>query len=641
MLLLLLTPPPTEIRVSRKIKFLNSFSRHRNSLFHQFIVLLMTLFFANNSFAQTRPPANLISGAPLKRGMYVSCGDELIKEIKGNINRYDSSGGSTTKCKELFDYATTNYFTYLAIYSLGKKFKVGNSDHTIIGDSTYWPALKVFLYVAHKKGIQIGMVVSNKDFIDPVTSLPNYSFSNSPFYYNFASTLSGCAYDTTEEFAFVQRNINTSYINPVVPSYTDPDSIGYSQIELAYYYPQFEKAELLKEILRLLKYSIDTKNEYYSSNGCADCSEEEFAERALPPLSSYLFDYISVEYEYWDDKTFNLFTADTLKTKQKKCWDNFIALTQMAFFAERMMCGHIKTELELMLQGPVYKANKTYPINQWDTAAGNVPWANEQAAFIGKYYNRIFLTDYRPSYGRNTMSMIRKVGAALRWLNDNPSSLASKNQILPLFSAATRDEKKHCFGDTLGKGAWDADYFGPFLSGSATPAHYHQNPYRTDTLSFFEWEFLFQNDSAQTYGYQCNFCNLFDTSSATTCAFNGVNDTIVGFMWYNYSTLNNTTTFAPHQYHRIANQTEGTMRQYYTNSINFSMEENILTIYQNQEPQLDSKLSIYSSDGKVVLTQYLNHSTESISLSFLPKGIYLTQLLSEEVNNIKRIIKIQ
>jgi hypothetical protein len=636
-------PPPTGIRVlepsSFKIKLKN------------FVILtLLSMFFVTHSLAQSPPPINPNSNLPQWRGMYVSCGDELIKEIYQNNNHFDSSSTNTLKTKELFNYATSNYFSYLAVYSLAKKFNVNGTSHSIIGDSTYWDALREFLLVAHQKGIAIGMVVGNKDFLDPTTSLPNYSFSNSPFYYNFSNTLGTCPYDTSEVFAFMQANINTEYINPDVAANVDPESEYFNVDEFAIQYPKFERAEMLKGILRMMKYTFDTKKWLYANNDCADCSDDEYASKALPPLGDYAFDYISVEYEYWDDGTINNFTNSTpiYKTVQKSAWDNFIALSQMAFFAERMMCGQIKTELELVLKGLNYDTTKSYPINQWDTAAGNVPWVSEQAAFIGKYYNRILLTDYRPSYNRSSpLSMIRKVAAGLTKLHNNPSSLAGKNEIIPLFSAASNGEKRHCFGtvqlEQNGDTAyWPNNFFGPYLNSTISPVYAAPNPHRTDSLCFFEWEFNYQHDSAAAAPYfTCDFCEEYLNDTTTTCEFQSGNNYIGAFMWYNYATLNNPTSvpgIAAHQYHRKSNALV-TNELTFNNTIDFNAPNSTLQVLIHPEEKTNNTLTIYDSNGRVVMNKLVTEKSEVFSLNHLPVGIYVAKL-SGQNSLLKKIIKI-
>ncbi len=636
-------PPPTGLRVSSyHIRFFSKIT--------SFLFLLVLMSITITSFSQSPPPISPISNLPQWRGMYVSCGDELIQEIYQNGNQYDTTG-HTLKTQELFDYATQNYFKYLAIYSLTKRFKIGNVYHTIIGDSIYWDALREFLKVAHQKGIEIGMVVTNKDFLDPVTSTPNYSFNNSPFYYNFSNTLGPCGYDTSEVFAFAESNINTPYINPDLASEVDPDSETFNVDEFLHQYPLLERAEMLKGILRLMQYTYATKQWLYNSNDCADCSDDEYADAAYPPLGIYAFDYISVEYEYWNSGTFNNFNDKTTwpeKTKEKFAWDNFIALTQMAFYAERMMCGQIKTELELVLEGPRYESSYSSPITQWDTAAGNVPWVSAQAAFIGKYYNRILLTDYRPTYNRNSpLSLIRKVGAAMTKFHNNPSSLSAKTEIIPLFSAASQGEKKHCFGselldvngDTM---YWGNNFFGPYLNSTISPAYASPNPHRTDSLVFFEWEFNYQCELATNNLFYCDFCNEYDVDTNTTCIFETENNYIGAFMWYNYSTLNNPTSVAivpAHQYHRIGNSTKNEPI-YLENKINFNVTDNNIEILINSNENNNTNFALYDSKGRVLMEKKLKSIHEIINVDLFPEGLYLAKVFGTSVT-FKKIIKIQ
>ncbi len=588
---------------------------------------------SSSVFAQGTPPA-----ASKQRGMYVSCGDVLIEEILSNGNTYDSLG-HTPATQELFEYAHENYFNYIAVYSLAKKM---NGGATLIGDSTYWDALREFLKTAHSKGIQVGMVVTNKDFLDPTTQAPTTTFFTSPFYYNLQQPLYTCGYDTIDplDFSVIGTDGINALINPAAASIFEYEPAE-TEALLPTVYPELEQAEMCKSIMQLLKYSFQTKQWHYQNHNCANCNEEEFAELQAPPLAEHLFDFISIEYEYWDDDVYEKFigVGASYKTEHKKAWDNFVVLTKSAFYAQKMMCGTLKTELELKLIGLPFDNSFTTPIHPWDTAAGNIPIPSVQAAFMGKYYNRILLSDYKKNYA--FPNMISLVGAGMKWLSDNPSSLTPKTEIMPIFSASLQGEEKHCFGsyllDSLNNPVeWPDDFFGFWLQNATATNTPGINMYNDNELRFFEAEFLIQCDSAKRSGFQCNHCQE-DDGANVQCTFSITNDTIIGYMWYNYSTLNNTTTgsFA-HQYHRKASSTTAQTTPTKNPIIAFSNEEKKIGIYKGRRENF-YQVKIYSNNGSLLISKDLKNEIEFLSVSNLPAGIYFVQLLSTGFSETKKI----
>lgn len=598
-------------------------------------MIFITTSIITNAFSQGTPPA-----AGKQRGMYVGCGDVLIQEIRDNGNVYDTSG-STPITHEFFNYCEGNYFNYIAVYSLAKKMNGGSS---LIGDSTYWDALREFLKTAHSKNIQVGMVVTNKEFLNSSTLAPTTTFFTSPFYYNLQQPLYNCGYDTIDplDFAIIGNDAMNDIINPVEAEIFNNDPAEVADL-LPTVYPQLEKAELCKSVLQLLKYSFQTKYWHYQNNDCAECNETQFSELQAPPLANYLFDFISIEYEYWDNNTWDKFNTDSLKTKQKRCWDNFVVLTKSAFYAQKMMCGQLQTELELKLTGPFHDSTLTDPIHPWDTAAGNVPIPPMQAAFMGKYYNRILLSDYKKNY--SYPNMISLVGAGMKWLSDNPSSLTPKTEIMPVFSAARLNEEKHCFGNYLLDTSnvpltWSFDFFGYWLKNASYTNTPGSNFYYNNELRFFELEFLLQCDSATYTWFLCDHCEN-DNGANAQCTFDMSNDTIIGFMWYNYSTLNNTTSGSfTHQYHRMANKVERMTANENKLLVNYSSELNTLAIFKPGK-NVTCSLSIYDVNGKLIYTHEQHDEMEFISLQFLVPGIYFTQVVGNAAYITKKITVIR
>src|SRR5690606_3985433 len=109
------------------------------------IILLSSLLL----HAQTVPPTG-------KRGMYVDCMSYIIKEIHN---------GHYTNPVARLDYAQTNNYTYHALFGLDHNNAQFFPNGCIIGDPAFEPDVFWFADQAHQRGIEVGVVVSDKSFV--------------------------------------------------------------------------------------------------------------------------------------------------------------------------------------------------------------------------------------------------------------------------------------------------------------------------------------------------------------------------------------------------------------------------------------------------------------------------------------------
>ncbi len=244
----------------------------------------------NNLFASipTAPPAGYL------RGMYVSCGNELIIELHANADSYDSLDPKLTpKLSKLIKYCNENFINYIAVYSLGKS--VNSSGDPIVGNMTYFSATKRFLQVMHDNGIDVGIVITNKEFLE--THNTYGTFITSPFFME-SPTL---PWDTTCSILAKNNPANSIYT-----ATSPPDSLINPTLSCEDYgcYSTFELSEMLKQTMRVLQYSYWVRDSTIA-NGCVGCTWRSSNTSTVPDLSKYLFDYMSLEFEYWDSTTFS------------------------------------------------------------------------------------------------------------------------------------------------------------------------------------------------------------------------------------------------------------------------------------------------------------------------------------------------
>ena len=129
------------------------------------ILAFVLTIFSNILCAQTSPPLG-------ERGMYVRCMNEVIWDIHiGNPSNY---------ADKLLDYAKDNNFTYLALFGIDHNSDPNFPNGYIMGDPNFEPDLFTFISNAHDRGIKIGIVVSEKSFIEDNFLTPHYTWQNAP-----------------------------------------------------------------------------------------------------------------------------------------------------------------------------------------------------------------------------------------------------------------------------------------------------------------------------------------------------------------------------------------------------------------------------------------------------------------------------
>lgn len=585
----LVTPPP-------HLKYLKS---------TKYIIILLLMCFKNATLLgqSIQPPLNFSGDATL-RGMYVSCGDELILELFRNANIYDSTDcGKTPKMCGLVEFCNTRYINYIAVYSLGKKYTSGDPN-PIVGNFVYFDAVKRFLQVMHDNGIKVGIVISNKEFLE---SQANFgTFVTSDFYWNEPEL----PWDST--CINLERGVpnaiasgsfpDTTLLNPV-SSYTPEE-----------YPAPYELAEMLKQVMRVYQYSYWVRDSTLA-NGCVGCTSR--TSTLAPASPKYLFDYMSLEYEYWDKSTYERADSTGI-TGRKGGWNAFFQISQAMLYVYGHMCTFMKMELEFRLVPPTGLdfINRSQPQNPGDLAAEDMLLTSMQAEYIARAFNRVLMSDYRAWDDVDYPKLVRKTGNIQTKLSDWPNDLnpADRHKLMPLFSAATIGEYKQCFDtlkfdtevppDTL---EWKDDFFGHGLANGMTMFDYEDN-YISQLAASLTDQLMFPNNQE----YDANIDETIDT----------LRQDIVGFMWYNYSTLRNVWRSAP-DYNRESNSNSSLI----PTQLYFNINTSLLTVKSSEEEsEINMDLHLLNIQGVEVLKAKINSPLQNFSLIELPPGIYLCRL---------------
>ncbi|HRH02176.1 MAG TPA: T9SS type A sorting domain-containing protein [Bacteroidia bacterium] len=662
--------------------------------FFAYIIFYPTvLSFSQNPLASP-PPTNIAASTGISppinnfRGMYVSKADILIKEIKINNNIYDNLGNGTPKTKEMFRYAVDNYFTYIAIYSLAKANPASSSDdNPLIGNSTYAAAIRSFLSAAHQKGIKVGFVVVSAQAILG-NNVPNGStggimnFKTSEFFYDFSADLlpGNCTYNAAR---IDQNNGSPTFeakgdlpANIVI----NPDTLDYFNVN---------RSEMIKQALRLLQYSYETKA-FLASMPVDEGDEEPIDEgegrmvyeyginkpvaNKVPPLKDYLFDFISLEYEYWNHAEYDKFAyvpnctnceQPNIISRRRVAWNTFVDISDAIFYVYKKMCSQINTELEFVLIAPTITDPNIPTYNPaegfFDPNWGEIPPSEAQVAFVTKYYNRVLLTSYKNGTASSVSNSISRTADAQTIFAQNQGTVGSnRNLIVPLFSAEDALEIRHDFGDQsayietnvtsncsappcttftsqgfygklLKKTPPDAllNYSHPLLTN---PSHglggWGDNPYLGNSLAYFEHEFLAQTLEGTPTNNGGNGCNCDPYNLIPSpCFFNNSYNEIAGYMWFKYEFLNNPFR-TPTEYHRLLNTnseftTMGSAVVYYKNFVN-----ELCITFEETAINHPSHLKIFDVSGKMVLTKNLVEAETTISLASLVSGLYVYSITS-------------
>ncbi len=612
-----LTPPPTRISVLENgdFRYCEFFNK----------VLPFILFCFSISYlplnAQSLPPSGKF------RGMYVSCGDELIRELYGTVNSavvspvLDMTIGTTCTTKinrDLLNYAHDNNITYIALYGMS----------TVVGLNKYDLSIKEFLLKAHTLfsgyRIEVGVVVSNLPFVDMAAANKNFITSN--FYFPFSGQLD-CG----------------AKVLPGLNSWTTiPDSIinppNRNELNNAADYRRLERSEMIKQILAVKSYTYFAFGKTRNSPTLSDEGGEDedvdssSADRILQPVNQdILFDYLSLEYEYWNagliDKKVNnttntyLFDHNDINlTPDRIVWDNFRDIVWAMAIATKDMCWYTKMEMELTLKTPRDQNSITpLSLNFTPLTSNNVddPYpsfplpTDKQAQFINYYFHRCLTNDYVLNYTFGD-DLLSRTAHEVYWLGANPAQ-GSVAKVVPLFSAATAGEQKHCFGigqtttvgTTTSPENWPQSFMGPVLA-SSTP---------TITMGNIEADYMSQTASGYTQLTMQTHPN--ETAIGPVVIPAADFQTNTGFMWFNYSTLyNNNTSNTPqnHTYHREM-------------QVNYSTSSNILNIGL-AELNSNCVLSITDMLGRNIEKFELKENSSAISLSHLSYGLYNVTIVS-------------
>jgi hypothetical protein len=364
----------------------------------------LTCFYSLLTFSQTAPPGGH------QRGMYVDCADEIIIEIYNNNNDVTLS----QKAIELITYAHTNFFTYIACYSLDHS-SLGSNGY-IVGDPIYDQAIQSFITYAHSHSIEVGMVVSARIYLDNI-------FSTSNFYFPV---------ERQWECPVEIPGPGLDYINPSPTS--EPNIVM--------------RSELLKSCLRAEDYSYRLR----IANGSQANGSN---------IYDWDFDWISMEFEYWTSSTYaakdsagNFIYAlgDPLKTQQRLCYDDYILTIQYLKWLQIKSCFtfNIETELSFFKPDPDPLLRQT------------MPFPDGQADDIDFFVDRILLIDYH----KNLNALVLFHCTGLIHLGKNTNKFNSI--IWPLFSAESNLFYKACWGtpkyDDQGNLILWNDYLGNYLS---------------------------------------------------------------------------------------------------------------------------------------------------------------------------------
>ncbi len=601
----------------------------------------------------TAPPVSILNGFD-NRGMYVSGGEVLIKEIEATrvaatntLPYIDMTAGTaclTPKTRDLFDYANANNFNYLILYGLAKKLTDSfGTNYTIAGNVAFNDAISAFLNYAHSNLIKVGAVVTNEDFLLNINSNGSiinssgvYYFSSSPFYYNFAGDFPcdapklaapsqlthTIAFRDSGGFGGDDDEIDTSqYIeNFYDDALVNPSDTSFRAVQLS---------EMLKQVYRIAKYSYEI-NDWYNLIDKTSTT---------PPLTHYLFDFISIEFEYWNwngpEFTKYLNIASSTDNAKRLFWDDYTQIVYTVSGVCRHMCWNTRSETELILKESTTTSatDPTLPLP-----------INEQATFISSYLSRALLTSYTniSQYinglgNAPTTSVLDKTADAITTFAEvyppqfmfsgvNPNDynpLGDIFEIWPIFSAQTANEQKHDFGLNNGTYWSSSNYYGPALASGTKMCEIEENYQNafygydggyTSGAGNFPAIPLYSNNTNHLKTYHYSATNLNSSNSYTL---------IGGFVWYNYMLLSNPNR-TPSNYSRLNYQINEEVKKT-SCSLIFMSNEKILQVVQ--EGTLYNNIEIFDSEGKLIISQSINGNVD-FTLNSLSAGFYLSKLNS-------------
>ncbi|MBK9479272.1 MAG: T9SS type A sorting domain-containing protein [Bacteroidetes bacterium] len=562
-------------------------------------IICITFLFTSLLNLKAEEPFSSAPPSNYERGMYVSCGDEMIEEIYINNEEIDfvTSGSSATpKSNELLNYCITNYITYIAVYKLASADNFTNSTIPIVGHTDYQVSVANFLHTFHEHGIKVGLVFASQGYLEDYI-LPSIDGA--------CSTPEDCSYpicpgeDRVYQF---EKGIPSEWIYP------DEDNNSYDILE---------RADYIRQMLNYAKFTKFSIERYGIEAG----------------FMAYNFDWLSLEFEYWNQSKFDaqitvggivtyLYSPTNsnhggTSTPAKVCYERFQEITQVMSDISQWFCK-IPMEMELkfelqdnnlystILSPPVYALPLRYQ-----------PEMDEIAGFIDPYYDRFLYS----SPTSNVQNLFDKSCSGFYHLGIT-SGKFDGTRIWPLAYASralTPTQPlihKNCWGDTLIGGVYEAAGFHNFLN---TPGGGNQP---INLMKIPEGYFKTEINNVVT-SYQCTSCITNDWPTVqevydefTSGDFSKGDAFSDGVMWFNYSLLShprNNFTFLRKATNKVSSQ------NFVDNilKINPIPCDNVFTIQYTDAVSYNLKLT--DSQGR---EQFSTTNAKTISTAHLPNGIY-------------------
>ena len=245
------------------------------------LLFLITILIAVSTFAQSQPPIGI-------RGTYVDCAQDLIYQI--HI-------GNTFVAIDFLDEIRNRNITYVALFGLDH-----NSNSTdfpngyVIGDPAFEPDIFYFVNAAHARNIKVGIVISDKSFVQ-------HTF--------------------TPRINWRKLVVRTDCF--------PPDAMRIANVNQFSEGKELLKGEMAKAAVRIANYN--STSAYFGG----------------------YIDYLSVEYEYWTSGFYSdhpAYSDDAVYSKEYYAYQDLLEL--MNFIRRNVICagkyGNLRSEMELRLK---------------------------------------------------------------------------------------------------------------------------------------------------------------------------------------------------------------------------------------------------------------------------------------------------
>lgn len=550
-----------EVSKPRRSSILN----HLNRLVIIFIIIISFTF--NNGLIASEPEPSIP-----KRGMYIPDGDLLIENIQNNGDDPNLSPYAV----DLFSYCFNHNFSYVILYGMFDNYIDSQSQlEPLISNDLYVYAIRKFIEECHLRNIKVGIRVGN-----------NYN--------NF----------TTSEFYFKENWWHCEMQeSPIDPSDVNPESTDYEVVELS---------EILKQGLRIADFCYNAECE--ARNTCPNIEDQSTVE------SNQRFDYISVEYEYWNSATFGNFNNDPspfTNSRTFKAWNQYKKISTALSVIRSQMCNTILIETELKLEKIPFE--ETPPNSPIPFFVNNCAEIDEQAEFIDNRYDRILLV----SYNKNPERLFPHNDAGWFWFarTDRPNT-----EIWPLFHAGAEAlYKHHVFGTTHGNGMYSDDYLGDFYLNGGTLADaedvYHE-----------AW-----SNAHISCNYECEYCNTNFISlpfPVDQCDYWMGDSNLGGFMYYDYFALFDASAIGGHEFGRFSAEKSENNGSDFQFSFFPNPTFNVLNI--KTETDITKSLVVFQLidvTGRIVLNQKIKNTLSHIDTGLITNGVYRGRI---SINGIEK-----